>query len=309
MPAMPLLSALLALVISAVLIPGTGEALTSCQVHVSARNGTIDVFAKGVSGPLLWGNRPGGESNTFANAATCISGTSASKCELGPPASLQAITPPDVCTLYLKDDGAECAAYVKGCTPGPRFSDQAKADALQQLVGAISFHHSVPTIEFSGVNVQIDSGSGATDGPVNGSGNLIIGYDANAGACFFDQRSCATDADCIADVCAAGFCSLSPPTPCFQDADCPPNPCNITSLKTGSHNLVVGDGHTYTSFGGLVAGSHNAVTGPAASVGGGAGNRASGIGASVSGGSNVTAGAADEWHAGQTGGFPTGIEY
>src|ERR1700758_1264362 len=33
-----------------------------------------------------------------------------------------------------------------------------------------------PTITFSGVNVQVVSGSGSTSGTVNGQGNLIIGY-------------------------------------------------------------------------------------------------------------------------------------
>jgi hypothetical protein len=36
-----------------------------------------------------------------------------------------------------------------------------------------------PTAEFSGVNVQVVSGSGSTDGAVNGEGNLIVGYGEN----------------------------------------------------------------------------------------------------------------------------------
>src|SRR5262249_2710799 len=140
---------------------------------------------------------------------------------LGAPGSVQAITPPDVCTLYLKDGGGQCSAYIKGCTPGPRFTDQAKADALQELVGAVSFHHSVPTLEFSGVNVQIDSGSGATDGPVNGSGNLIIGY--NGGRCALTFDICAADAACTPNTCGAfGFCVFGG-DPCTIDADCPSN--------------------------------------------------------------------------------------
>src|SRR5262245_55406198 len=42
-----------------------------------------------------------------------------------------------------------------------------------------------------------------------------------------------------------------------------------TEVRTGSHNLVIGRGHTYTSFGGLLAGAFNSVTGPASSVTGG----------------------------------------
>ena len=54
--------------------------------------------------------------------------------------------------------------------------------------------------------------------------------------------------------------------------------------KTGSHNLVVGAGHTYTNFCGLVVGHDNAITGQYASVSGGANCTASGIFSSVCGG-------------------------
>jgi len=91
---------------------------------------------------------------------------------------------------------------------------------------------------FTGCNVNIRSGSGSTDGAVNGLGNLIVGYNANTGA---------------------------------HD-------------RSGSHNVVVGDEHTYSSFGGLVAGSHNSITGRFASVTGGGFNTASGDHSSVSAG-------------------------
>lgn len=54
--------------------------------------------------------------------------------------------------------------------------------------------------------------------------------------------------------------------------------------RSGSHNLVVGSNHTYSSYGGLVAGIGNAVTAPYASVTGGSGNTASGYNAAVLGG-------------------------
>ena len=38
-----------------------------------------------------------------------------------------------------------------------------------------------PTIQFSGVNVQIVSGAGKTNAAVNGAGNLVIGYDESGG--------------------------------------------------------------------------------------------------------------------------------
>jgi hypothetical protein len=61
------------------------------------------------------------------------------------------------------------------------------------------------------------------------------------------------------------------------------------AVRTGSHNLVVGPGHTYSSHGGLVAGHSNAVTGSNASVSGGQNNTASNFSASVSGGVSNTA--------------------
>jgi hypothetical protein len=59
--------------------------------------------------------------------------------------------------------------------------------------------------------------------------------------------------------------------------------------RTGSHNLVIGPEHAYTSFGGLVVGRENTISAPYASVTGGRLNTASGLGASVSGGSVNTA--------------------
>ena len=54
--------------------------------------------------------------------------------------------------------------------------------------------------------------------------------------------------------------------------------------RGGSHDLVVGPGHTFNSFGGFVAGDTNAVEGPSATVSGGRVNAATGMWSSVSGG-------------------------
>lgn len=61
--------------------------------------------------------------------------------------------------------------------------------------------------------------------------------------------------------------------------------------RGGSHNLVIGNLHDYSSFGGLVAGQANRIIAPGASVTGGDDNTASGIFASVSGGRENTASA------------------
>jgi hypothetical protein len=58
---------------------------------------------------------------------------------------------------------------------------------------------------------------------------------------------------------------------------------------TGSHNLILGEEQTFTSYGGIDAGFLSTISGPFASVTGGLGNTASGKFASVSGGASNTA--------------------
>ena len=90
-----------------------------------------------------------------------------------------------------------------------------------------------PTVQFPAVNVQLINGSGATTA-LNGTGNLVIGYDETPGA------------------------------------------------QTGSHNLILGTNQTYTSFGGLLGGVSNTVSGPNAA--------AFGIGTIASGAQTLAAG-------------------
>ena len=60
-------------------------------------------------------------------------------------------------------------------------------------------------------------------------------------------------------------------------------------IRTGSHNLILGDKNNFSSFGGIIAGVSNTINGPYASVSGGAANVASGQYSSVSGGNLNTA--------------------
>ncbi len=115
---------------------------------------------------------------------------------------------------------------------------------LEALLAGVSRVSDSNAIRFSGVNVQIVSGSGETDGTVNGLGNLIIGYN--------ERRS-------------AG------------------------NVRTGSHNLVVGIEHNFSSYGGFVAGRFNTISGAYASVSGGTSNTANFESSSVSGGADNTA--------------------
>jgi hypothetical protein len=126
-----------------------------------------------------------------------------------------------------------------------------------------------PNIIFSGANIHIVSGSGATNdmvdqgGTPTGLGNLIIGYDERG-----DEPP---------------FTLGHPP------------PFLTPGARGGSHNLVIGRAHrfTTTSFGGFVAGEFNTISNGAASVTGGFVNTASGAEASVTGGAHNIA--SDLW--------------
>jgi hypothetical protein len=126
--------------------------------------------------------------------------------------------------------------------------DVLEAEAIPHLSDYLSVRRATDSVVFSGANVYVESGSGATDGAVNGLGNLVIGYGEDA-------------------------------THWGEPA----------SDRTGSHNLVVGSANSYTSFGGLVVGFHNAASYDYASVVGGFDNVASGYAGVVCGGAINTA--------------------
>lgn len=68
---------------------------------------------------------------------------------------------------------------------------------------------------------------------------------------------------------------------------------NVSDVRTGAHGLVIGENHSYSSYGHLVVGLDNTTTHQNASVSGGAHNEASGAHAAVSGGDGNTASGAD----------------
>lgn len=108
--------------------------------------------------------------------------------------------------------------------PGLSLLSQGEQEALKDVLPYVKFVASgvggKPTIQFSGVNVQIVNGGGKTY-TTNGAGNLVLGYDEGVGA------------------------------------------------QTGSHNLVLGAEQTFTSFGGIISGEHNAlIQSNAAAIGG-----------------------------------------
>jgi hypothetical protein len=143
---------------------------------------------------------------------------------------------------------------------------QSQVEALQDQLAAVQSNNALklgkfvtvdpnpekgvrgPNITFRGANIHIVSGSGATDDNLSHGGTLTGLGNLIIG---YDELLTAQ---------VAG--------------------------RSGSHNLVIGMFHTFTSsaFGGLVAGELNTISAEAASVSGGENNSASGPAASVSGG-------------------------
>jgi hypothetical protein len=124
---------------------------------------------------------------------------------------------------------------------------------VEKKLAAMDFDDAANEVVITGANLRIVNGLGATD-TTNGLGNLIVGYN--------ESRQ--------------------------GNPDCPSfNPC--TDTRTGSHNVVVGRQHNFSSLGGLVVGDLNEISGIFASISGGALNVASGPPASVSGGFRNTA--------------------
>lgn len=163
--------------------------------------------------------------------------------------------------------GPEGPEGVKGALGAPGVQGPAGVQGLAGPAGLSPFTISGTQgqagalVTLSGYNLQIVNGKGRTDdGTKDDFGNPIPGK------------------------------SLSGLGNLIIGYNGPGNDLGAGDVRTGSHNLILGDQNNYSSFGGLVAGADNAITNIYASVSGGAANTARGDEASVSGGRRNTAG-------------------
>ncbi len=139
-------------------------------------------------------------------------------------------------------------------------------DDLRSVMSLQDDNQGNPAVVFSGVNVHVNNGLGATES-INGRGNLIIGYD--------EPSTLSTE------VCSDGEFE--------NESECLDNGEVFGRLhKSGSHTLVVGPQHSYSQFAGFVMGFSNTVNRRFAGANGSF-NIASGIGGVVSGGSQNVA--------------------
>ncbi len=112
------------------------------------------------------------------------------------------------------------------------------------------------TTTFTACNVQIVNGLGATDGNPNDVSNVYNDAVTNGLGNLF-----------------IGYNSIG------------------GGYNTCSHNLILGDGNGYTSYGGIVSGKFNTIAAPYASITGGISNIADGNYSSITGGDANTANA------------------
>lgn len=115
-----------------------------------------------------------------------------------------------------------------------------------------------PTVRVSAANFQIVNGMNKTDS-INGTGNLIVGYDETAGQLVMSDAT-----------------TFEP----------------INREKTGSHNLVIGAAHSYRGTGGIVSGFGNLIYGSYSAAIGGANNTATSLSVVLGGYENNAAGEA-----------------
>jgi hypothetical protein len=144
---------------------------------------------------------------------------------------------------------------------------QAELEALNQTLPHIKYVESgvasKPTIQFSGVNLQIVNGLGKTES-VNGEGNLIIGYDEDL------EKFPQTGSHNLVLGVEQSFTSYG-------------------GIVAGERNAIDG------SFDSVTGGEGNKASGIYASVSGGTANVASELASSVSGGAQNVANAESSW--------------
>ena len=105
-----------------------------------------------------------------------------------------------------------CSTGTKVALPASSADQQTLLSILPHISFSASGIGGKPTIQLSGVNVQIIDGSGHTS-TVNGTGNLVLGYDESPGT------------------------------------------------QSGSHDLILGEKQTYSSYGDILGGVDNRATG------------------------------------------------
>jgi len=115
-------------------------------------------------------------------------------------------------------------------------------------------------IFFDGCNVHIRSGGGATNATINGKGNLIIGYNKPKVRDFaedledIESKRVRVFAEGLEDTELKKVRDFAEGLEDTESKKMEAEELDVSDSRGGSHNLVIGDEHEYTSYGGLIAG-------------------------------------------------------
>ncbi len=185
--------------------------------------------------------------------------------------SLMVCVPEKEGAAIVTPKGGLCKAKYTASTLLPA----AEAEKLEKLLPHMSYVESgvggKPTVQFSGVNVQVVNGEGRS-GVENGEGNVVIGYDENPGKhaqtgshnLVLGEEQTFTS---IAGIISGAYNTIS----------------GAGAISLGLENTASG------SFSSVLGGRKNSASGFWASIGGGEANVADGGNTSVSGGAHNTA--------------------
>jgi hypothetical protein len=186
-------------------------------------------------------------SNPHSTTAAQVGAAPAAHAHSGSDITTGVVAEARIDPLIARD--SEVSAAIASHNHDDKYYNKAYVNALEARIAALEaklagLTRSGNDFVITNGNLYIQSGSGTTNGAVNGKGNLIIGYNELRGS---------------------------------------------SDVRTGSHNLIVGSAHNYSSYGGMVVGNWNTISGAYASVSAGTNNIASGMFSSVSGGEMNTA--------------------
>jgi hypothetical protein len=163
----------------------------------------------------------------------------------------------------LTCDTGECAAL------------EARVAALETLVAAqqlktrcISTFSTDQLLLVDGCNLQVVNGSETTEGATG------VTCTTNADCATVNGEICNLHGACTS---VNGFGNVI----IGYNEEATDDPVDV---RSGSHNLVIGRWHSYSSYGGIVAGEDNQISSPGAAVCGGSRNDAMGELSSISGG-------------------------
>jgi trimeric autotransporter adhesin len=187
----------------------------------------------------------------------------------------------------------EKVKYTKVALPSEESEQQKLLAILPYIKYVASGVGGKPTIQFSGVNLQVVNGEGRTTS-ANGAGNLVIGYDENQGK---HEQSGSHDLILGAEqtftsyggILAGRENTITAPFAEVLDGFANTASGEYDAVSAGNRNTATG------TFGAWIGGGwHNTSSGSSTSVTGGAYNNAGGENGSVSGGEeNTTSGLFD----------------